>query len=440
MTNKGIGPTSREDNKLEGTRSKAGNLKEGAVFRKLIGRFLRMAFLNIYLTFIITAFLATFLRVIGITDFGTAFSIAILIVIAFNIYRLRINKNSPNKKTNKPKQALTKSIKEKSTAKKINEAKQDTPKNISGAKPFYNEEAIILDKYAHLKTPSYILKERDALIGNYKRIKQTTQTKFAHDSFKHRHRQGTKTNHIPLSVYYTTFESLNASQKVWYFYWRRQALNGNYLDTDLSYMILFAYELINYTFNPRAAFNVSMLLRLYKACKEKIPKISAYLPDWIYDMLLELGEDELAEDIRHLYFRGNDIDFYRIFIRNKDDISKIPVEDWWPLLSGYSRGKFYKENELRIHTVFRLALKLFQKENEKQGLNLEEAWFETKKHSDSRILFKSALMVRQVRTIQHGYKERQASEYLTEEVTAIFRLADNVTRLLLGEKASTASS
>ncbi len=69
-------------------------------------------------------------------------------------------------------------------------------------------------------------------------------------------------------AYWTTFEKLDGSQKKWYFYWREQVLNGKYPDTDLSYVILFMYELMNYTFNQSSAFNISMMVRLHGAYQE----------------------------------------------------------------------------------------------------------------------------------------------------------------------------
>ncbi|MFP3681637.1 TerB N-terminal domain-containing protein, partial [Pseudomonas sp. SIMBA_041] len=74
------------------------------------------------------------------------------------------------------------------------------------------------------------------------------------------------------------------------------ALNGNYLETDLSYLILFTYELINYSFNQNAAFNVSMMVRLYEEYKDRMPGCKTYLSDWIHDFLLELDEVGLASE------------------------------------------------------------------------------------------------------------------------------------------------
>ena len=59
---------------------------------------------------------------------------------------------------------------------------------------------------------------------------------------------------------------------------------------------MFTYELLNYSFNPNASFNVSMLVRLYENYVERLPKLERYLKQWIADMLYELGEQALAEE------------------------------------------------------------------------------------------------------------------------------------------------
>lgn len=80
-----------------------------------------------------------------------------------------------------------------------------------------------------------------------------------------------------------TFRSLNHRQKQWYFYWRSCVLSKNYIDTDLSYIFIFVYELLNYSFNKNAAFNISMLERLRDAYSSRYNTLEKYLNRWIND-------------------------------------------------------------------------------------------------------------------------------------------------------------
>ena len=145
-------------------------------------------------------------------------------------------------------------------------------------KKFYKEEDIILPEYPPLKTPIHIRKQIDKLRNSVNAKKTnspakeinvfTRDTEFMKDSIRYADMVVRNADFVPLEVYWTTFRDLDERQKKWYFYWRYQALNGNYLDTDLSYVILFVYDLINYTFNQNAAFNVSMMVRFREAYKD----------------------------------------------------------------------------------------------------------------------------------------------------------------------------
>ena len=63
-----------------------------------------------------------------------------------------------------------------------------------------------------------------------------SQDKFLRDMKKYVDRDGTKTSFVPFMQYWPTYDSMTPSQQRWYFYWRTQVRNGNYLKTDLSYI------------------------------------------------------------------------------------------------------------------------------------------------------------------------------------------------------------
>ncbi|GEN32971.1 TerB N-terminal domain-containing protein [Aneurinibacillus danicus] len=161
--------------------------------------------------------------------------------------------------------------------------------------PFYNETDLILPEFQYLKTPTHILEEIECIrqpvhrnrSGIYIEV-STYHSEFVKQSLAYSRRVGKKCSHIPLKAYYTTFQHLDERQKEWYFYWRSQVLQGNYPNTDLSYIFLFVYELINYSFNQNAAFNISMLMRLYKNYKERHPNLEHYLLRWKEDFLHEI--------------------------------------------------------------------------------------------------------------------------------------------------------
>lgn len=50
---------------------------------------------------------------------------------------------------------------------------------------------------------------------------------------------------IPFKSYWPTYGHMTGTQSRWYFYWRNEVRQGRYLKTDLSYIFLHVYELIN---------------------------------------------------------------------------------------------------------------------------------------------------------------------------------------------------
>ncbi|MED4632875.1 TerB N-terminal domain-containing protein [Peribacillus frigoritolerans] len=316
----------------------------------------------------------------------------------------------------------------------------ELPPKISGEKGFYSENDIILPKYQHLETPSEIVANVEAIINPKKEKSRSgitisyssTQTDFAADSFKYRKRRQEECKEIPLHAYWTTFGNLNEKQLKWYFYWREQALKGNYLDVDLSYLILFTYELMNYTFHRSAAFNVSMMIKLRDNYKERIPKVDNYLPNWIADMLLELDEKELAREwVEEKVYTPS---LYNQLIEKKDVLEKISFTTWKPFIQNYRETTFFLNNKNKVYKTFKESIPLLKEYHAEQGMELEEVWFEKFEQRDVRRLFASAVIARETSDV-HAYTiSYKPTDKLYKEITTLFRISENVTRSLNGEK------
>ena len=50
---------------------------------------------------------------------------------------------------------------------------------------------------------------------------------------------------VPFFSYVAQYSQLSQRQLAWYFWWRQNVRNGVFLDTDLSYIYLYIYEIIN---------------------------------------------------------------------------------------------------------------------------------------------------------------------------------------------------
>jgi len=297
---------------------------------------------------------------------------------------------------------------------------------------------IILPQFAHLKTPQFILDSLQELCNpethdgiTIEFSMSTYDTEFIKESLKKASMVGAPCEPQPLMTYYTTFRDLNRNQEKWYLYWRTQVLNGNYPDIDLSYIFLFVYELINYSFNQDAAFNVSMLVRLYENYIERYPKLNNYLPVWIADFLIELGEEELAREWREDQSRFKS--FYDYLMENKNNLQTIPITKWKPYLK-YRDTKFFESNKTKIYKVFKRSLPILQDQYARQGRCIVDEWFEIKKKTYSRTLFAGAVIGRQRNSQDIVTTEYTPKPNMIMELTELFRLSENITRRLKGEK------
>ncbi|KZE37798.1 hypothetical protein AV656_09725 [Bhargavaea cecembensis] len=316
-------------------------------------------------------------------------------------------------------------------------------KKSENREPFYNEDNIIYSDYKHIKTPKEILDS----INQIKNPKKNTLSKngisievtfsrsnesFVKDSLRFAKERGEECSEIPLHAYWTTFDQLNTKQRKWYFYWRKQVLNGHYPDVDLSYIILFTYELMNYSFNQNAAFNISMMVRLHEEYKERVPKLTNYSERWIADMLYEVKEVDLAigwdSDIKQVP------PLYQQMLNKENNLSKISITSWKPYVKNHRETVFFTNNKNKIYKVFKDSIPLLKQVYEKKDIQLIDRWFQAKEEREIRHLFVSAVMGRDYDPV-HVYIERvKPTEDLFNEVTALFKLSENVTRSINGEK------
>lgn len=330
------------------------------------------------------------------------------------------------KQTDSKQSQPTKKAKEKIKQPKIEKATKDSF--------FYTEEEHILNKYAHLSTPKYISEGVDSSLSSEYGISvsiTTNDTRFIKDSYNYRRKYRNKaTREIPLQVYWTTFDSLNERQFNWYLYWRTQALNKNYIDVDLSYIILFVYELMNYSFNSNAAFNVSMMETLYEEYHEREPKLNNYLPQWIADMLYELNEVELAEkwappsieEIPKLY----------TILKEEYPLEEVSMNTWNTYIKYGRKSAFFEENRARVYNVFKKNMGFLEKYYEMKNESLIDHWFEVKEDRRVHYLFRSAVIGREVDAIHVPIINIHATDILIEEVTALMKYSENVTREMNG--------
>ncbi|ARJ37729.1 hypothetical protein SporoP8_01815 [Sporosarcina ureae] len=327
---------------------------------------------------------------------------------------------------------------------KIEDSLTNMP-DINVAKPsqrFYNEDAVILDKYKHIDTPREILKAIELIrSGSSSKNNNSYGISYSHNgsrfikhSLEYATKRGVKSKEIPLHAYWTTFDSLNKEQKKWYFYWREQVLNGKYPDVDLSYIILFVYELLNYSFNQRAAFNISMVVRLHDNYVERLPKVRTYLSSWTADMLREVGENDLMEEWTSSSSDYYMTPLYKQLKEKQNELARISFTKWKSHIQYYKETVFFTNHKNKIYRVFKESFPLLQGVYQEQGEQLIDRYFKMQEERTVKHLYVSAVMGRETDVFHVQTKRILPTERINNEVTALFRLSENVTRILKGEK------
>ena len=109
---------------------------------------------------------------------------------------------------------------------------------------------------------------------------------FLADAIRYMDRQGEECEAVPFFSYVPQYNQLNDAQRSFYFWFRSCARRGEYLPADLSYVLLYVYELINLGDRLDPKQTLDQLVGLWNAYGEKYAGITVKLADWICDYSL----------------------------------------------------------------------------------------------------------------------------------------------------------
>jgi len=153
---------------------------------------------------------------------------------------------------------------------------------------------------------------------------------------------------VSFMCYWPTYDSMSPAQLNWYFYWRSQVRRGVYPDTDLSYIFVHVYELINKVGVQDARDGFDQLCRLWRAYRERHPKLDNYLPDWTADyvMVNRLPIDPLQVCMTDVAAGDPDVAMARWVGKPLEKFPLALIDN----LTDYHirKGKFYREGNAEI--------------------------------------------------------------------------------------------
>ncbi len=103
----------------------------------------------------------------------------------------------------------------------------------------------------------------------------------------------------PFAAYWPTYAVMSAAQSQWYFYWRGLVRGGEYPPTDLSYIFLYVYELINLVGVDSPLDAYQKLKSVWRAYRDTYPRLDRYLYPWACDLAflhyLDVPRDDLDD-------------------------------------------------------------------------------------------------------------------------------------------------
>ncbi len=97
---------------------------------------------------------------------------------------------------------------------------------------------------------------------------------------------GVECSHVPFFSYVPQYSQMTRAQLEWYLWWRECQRNGKTLTTDYSYILLYAYEIINLGGRMNTVEGRDALARLWTEYRELFHQLDSYLPNWICDYCL----------------------------------------------------------------------------------------------------------------------------------------------------------
>lgn len=98
--------------------------------------------------------------------------------------------------------------------------------------------------------------------------------------------RGEKCDFTHFYSYMPQYSQLTMAQKSYYFYFRDSIRRGRYIRSDVSYVYLYAYEILNLPDRIEPTEGLKLLVDLWRAYRKDLPMLDNTLPLWIQDYCL----------------------------------------------------------------------------------------------------------------------------------------------------------
>ena len=243
---------------------------------------------------------------------------------------------------------------------------------------------------------------------------------------------------VPFMQYWPTYDAMSAAQQRWYFYWRSQLRQGYALPTDLSYLFVYVYEVLNGIGFASTESAFKRLISFWKHYRVLQPKLDNYLVDWLADFVVvyKLPTTPLkwyGVALEEGAFSG-DIDLsIEAWLTRSADFHRLP-DNLLYKLAGYAptRSKFFQAHgdEYQLEEAYKIGLQAVEQAQRDQGTSLFKSYRPARARVIQREPFAGALHDLPPQTITLGEVHPwMGSEDLSAALTSIIKYTENIKRV-----------
>lgn len=176
--------------------------------------------------------------------------------------------------------------------------KQDPRENLYSDQKFSGERDTLISRYVNpvstygkrSSDPICEYDIKDSLIHRVRVYQWQSEynyyEKFCEQAEKLYDVEGKECPRVEFFSYMPQYNQLSRSQLEFYFWWRSCARIGKFIDVDYSYILLYAFEIINLSDNHDVKFLQEQLFSLWLSYRDRYPRLDKLLPEWIFDFSL----------------------------------------------------------------------------------------------------------------------------------------------------------
>ena len=183
---------------------------------------------------------------------------------------------------------------------------------------------------------------------------EISRNNFLRDMQKYEHINAEPAEFAPFTKDLPTYASMTRPQKAWYFYWRSLVRNYNFVNTDLSYIFVYIYELLSGIGWQTTEDGLDLLLNIWLEYSEQFPKLDNYMAAWVLDFVY-IYNLPYPQHLENGEFTVKNYTAANIVIAKYAD--QVPIQLPFPLiitLCDYAvlKSEFYNQNkELMQQTI-----------------------------------------------------------------------------------------